>query len=44
MAVLKVGEKYQCGNCGHVVVITKDCDGPRICCGRPMKKIEIRQA
>ncbi len=37
----KKGEKYECGECGVVVAVDKECgcDGACgiVCCGEPMK-------
>jgi hypothetical protein len=38
--MVKKGEKYECGNCGVVVMVDKACGCAPcdlVCCGAPMK-------
>jgi len=43
----KKGEKYECKECGMVVVVEDVCDCDEcdiICCGSPMKRVPARPA
>lgn len=43
MAKAKKGDRYQCDECGVVMVVDEACGCDEcdvICCGAPMKKVE----
>jgi len=45
--VKKKGEKYQCEDCGLVVLIEDPCGCEtceRVCCGEPMKHVKAAKA
>ena len=45
--VKKKGEKYECGECGLVVLVEDPCGCEScelVCCGEPMKPVKATQA
>lgn len=41
MGVKEVGEEYVCEICGNEVIVTKAGGGTLVCCGQPMKMIDV---
>jgi hypothetical protein len=41
--MVKKGDKYECGNCGIVLMVDEACDCAPcdiVCCGAPMKQVK----